>query len=154
MAARYQALSADHLEFITEDDVAAMAESGTVAVILPGAYFTLKETQKPPIDLLRRYKVPMAIATDANPGTSPALSLRLMMNMSCTLFGLTPEEALAGTTIHAAKALGLAESHGELAVGKLADFVCWDVESPGELSYWLGGNLMKSRIKSGALANV
>lgn len=154
LAARYQALSADHLEFITEDDVAAMAESGTVAVILPGAYFTLKETQKPPIDLLRRYKVPMAIATDANPGTSPALSLRLMMNMSCTLFGLTPEEALAGTTIHAAKALGLAESHGELAVGKLADFVCWDVESPGELSYWLGGNLMKSRIKSGALANV
>lgn len=154
LAARYQALSADHLEFITEDDVAAMAESGTVAVLLPGAYFTLKETQKPPIDLLRRYNVPMAIATDANPGTSPALSLRLMMNMACTLFGLTPEEALAGTTIHAAKALGLAESHGELKVGKLADFVCWDVESPGELSYWLGGNLMKSRIKSGALANV
>lgn len=154
LAAHYQALSADHLEFITEEDVAAMAESGTVAVLLPGAYFTLKETQKPPIELLRRYKVPMAIATDANPGTSPALSLRLMMNMACTLFGLTPEEALAGTTVHAAKALGLAESHGELNVGKMADFVCWDVESPGELSYWLGGHLMKNRIKSGALSNV
>lgn len=154
LAARYQALSADHLEFITEEDVAAMAESGTVAVLLPGAYFTLKETQKPPIELLRRYKVPMAIATDANPGTSPALSLRLMMNMACTLFGLTPEEALAGTTVHAAKALGLSDTHGELSVGKLADFVCWDVESPGELSYWLGGNLMKSRIKSGALTHV
>lgn len=154
LAARYQALSADHLEFITEEDVQAMAASGTVAVLLPGAYFTLKETQKPPIELLRRYNVPMAIATDANPGTSPALSLRLMMNMACTLFGLTPEEALAGTTIHAAKALGLADSHGELSVGKMADFVCWDVESPGELSYWLGGNLMKSRIKSGALTHV
>lgn len=154
LAAKYKALSADHLEFITEQDVIAMANSGTVAVLLPGAFFTLKETQKPPIDLLRQYKVPMAIATDANPGTSPVLSLRLMMNMACTLFGLTPEEALAGATVHAAKALGLSGTHGELRLGQAADFVCWDVESPGELSYWLGGDLLKYRIKSGERHNV
>ena len=151
MAASYKALSADHIEFIEEADVMAMKESGTVAVLLPGAFYTLKETQKPPIDLLRQHKVPMAIATDANPGTSPALSLRLMMNMGCTLFGLTPEEALAGTTIYAAEALGIAESHGTLEVGKVADFICWDVESPGELSYWLGGQLMKQRIQHGEI---
>jgi len=149
MAASFKALSADHIEFIEEEDVKAMAESGTVAVLLPGAFFTLKETQRPPIALLRQYDVPMAIATDANPGTSPALSLRLMMNMSCTLFGLTPEEALAGVTIHAAKALGMGDTHGSLEVGKTADFVCWDVESPGELSYWLGGNLVKHRVYHG-----
>lgn len=151
MAASYNALSADHIEFIEEADVMAMKESGTVAVLLPGAFYTLKETQKPPIDLLRQHNIPMAIATDSNPGTSPALSLRLMMNMGCTLFGLTPEDALAGTTIHAAKALGIAESHGTLEVGKVADFVCWDVESPGELSYWLGGQLMKQRIQHGEI---
>jgi imidazolonepropionase len=149
MASSFKALSADHIEFIEESDVKAMAESGTVAVLLPGAFFTLKETQRPPIALLRQYGVPMAIATDANPGTSPALSLRLMMNMACTLFALTPEESLAGATIHAAKALGMEESHGSLEVGKVADFVCWDVESPGELSYWLGGNLVKNRIYEG-----
>ncbi|MDB1124201.1 imidazolonepropionase [Vibrio algarum] len=153
LAARYQALSADHLEYITEQDVAAMAKNGTVAVLLPGAFFTLKETKKPPIELLRRYQVPIAIATDANPGTSPVLSLRLMMNMACTLFDLTPEEALAGTTVHAAKALGISGSHGEITVGKVADFVCWDVESPGELSYWLGGNLIKTRVKSGEVCH-
>ncbi|WP_063331680.1 imidazolonepropionase [Marinomonas sp. TW1] len=153
MAASFQALSADHIEFIEEADVKAMAESGTVAVLLPGAFFTLKETQKPPIDWLRQYQVPMAIATDANPGTSPALSLRLMMNMACTLFALTPEEALAGATIQAAKALGMAETHGSLAVGKAADFVCWDVESPGELCYWLGGQLLKQRIQQGKLTS-
>jgi imidazolonepropionase len=149
MASSFKALSADHIEFIEESDVKAMAESGTVAVLLPGAFFTLKETQRPPIALLRQYGVPMAIATDANPGTSPALSLRLMMNMACTLFALTPEESLASATIHAAKALGMEESHGSLEVGKVADFVCWDVESPGELSYWLGGNLVKNRIYEG-----
>ncbi|NLQ17723.1 imidazolonepropionase [Marinomonas sp. M1K-6] len=149
MAASFKALSADHIEFIEEADVQAMAESGTVAVLLPGAFFTLKETQRPPIALLRQYGVPMAIATDANPGTSPALSLRLMMNMACTLFALTPEEALAGATIHAASALGLADSHGSLDVGKVADFICWDVESPGELSYWLGGDLVKTRVYEG-----
>ncbi|QUX93232.1 imidazolonepropionase [Marinomonas sp. A3A] len=149
MASSFKALSADHIEFIEESDVKAMAESGTVAVLLPGAFFTLKETQRPPIALLRQYGVPMAIATDANPGTSPALSLRLMMNMACTLFALTPEESLAGATIHAAKALGIADTHGSLEIGKVADFVCWDVESPGELSYWLGGNLVKNRIYEG-----
>ncbi|MFI8619420.1 imidazolonepropionase [Marinomonas sp. NPDC078689] len=149
MAASYQALSADHLEFMEESDVQAMAESGTVAVLLPGAFYTLKETQLPPLDLLRQYGVDIAIATDANPGTSPALSLRLMMNMACTLFGMTPEAALAGATIHAAKALGISESHGSLEVGKVADFVCWDVESPGELCYWLGGQLVKQRIQHG-----
>ncbi|MGJ8645302.1 MAG: imidazolonepropionase [Marinomonas colpomeniae] len=149
MGSSFKALSADHIEFIEEEDVRAMAESGTVAVLLPGAFFTLKETQRPPIDLLRQHGVPMAIATDANPGTSPALSLRLMMNMGCTLFGLTPEETLAGATIHAAKALGMSDTHGTLEIGKVADFVCWDVESPGELSYWLGGNLVKNRVHSG-----
>ncbi|SHF77264.1 imidazolonepropionase [Marinomonas polaris DSM 16579] len=149
MASSFKALSADHIEFIEESDVQAMAVSGTVAVLLPGAFFTLKETQRPPIALLRQYGVPMAIATDANPGTSPALSLRLMMNMACTLFALTPEEALAGATIHAAKALGMADTHGSLEVGKVADFVCWDVESPGELSYWLGGDLVKARVYEG-----
>lgn len=151
LAAQYNALSADHIEYITEHDVQAMAKSNTVAVVLPGAFFVLKETQKPPVDLLRQYQVPMAISTDANPGTSPVLSLRLMMNMSCTQFGLTPEEALAGATINAAKALGIAHTHGSLSRGKVADFVCWDVESPGELSYWLGGNLLKARVKSGVL---
>ncbi|MGO3406631.1 imidazolonepropionase [Marinomonas sp.] len=149
MAASYQALSADHLEFMEESDVQAMAESGTVAVLLPGAFYTLKETQLPPLDLLRQYGVDIAIATDANPGTSPALSLRLMMNMACTLFGMTPEAALAGATIHAAKALGISESYGSLEVGKVADFVCWDVESPGELCYWLGGQLVTQRIQHG-----
>jgi len=154
LASRYQALSVDHLEYATEQDVIAIATSGTVAVLLPGAFYVLRETQKPPIDLLRQLKVPMAIATDANPGTSPALSLRLMMNMACTLFALTPEEALAGTTYHAAKALGLQQTHGELSVGKVADFVCWEVDSPGELSYWLGGDLMKIRVKAGEASNV
>jgi len=153
LAARYNALSADHLEYADEDDVVAMAKSGTTAVLLPGAFYTLKETQLPPIELLRKHNVPMAVATDANPGTSPVLSLRLMMNMACTLFGLTPEESLAGVTTNAAKALGLNETHGELKLGSVADFVCWDVESPGELSYWLGGNLLKHRVKSGINSN-
>ena len=149
LAAGYQALSADHLEFMTEQDAQAMAAAGTVAVLLPGAYYCLHETQKPPIALLRQYQVPMAVATDANPGTSPALSLRLMLNMACNLFGLTPQESLAGATCHAAKALGLQDSHGVLAIGKQADFVCWDIQSPGELSYWLGGDLLKVRVKKG-----
>ncbi|MFQ3198620.1 MAG: imidazolonepropionase [Paraglaciecola sp.] len=149
LAAGYQALSADHLEYMTEQDAQAMAAAGTVAVLLPGAYYCLHETQKPPIALLRRYQIPMAVATDANPGTSPALSLRLMLNMACNLFGLTPEESLAGATYHAAKALGLQDSLGVLAIGKQADFVCWDIQSPGELSYWLGGDLLKLRVKKG-----
>ena len=141
LAARHHALSADHLEFATESDVQAMAESGTVAVLLPGAFYLLRETQVPPVELFRRYGVPMALASDANPGTSPALSLRLMLNMACTLFRMTPEEALAGITCHGAKALGLQDSHGTLEVEKVADFVHWPVKRPAELVYWLGGQL-------------
>ncbi|MGX0953873.1 imidazolonepropionase, partial [Pseudomonas viridiflava] len=118
LAARYKALSADHLEFMTEDDVIAMAASGTVAVLLPGAYYFLRETQLPPMDALRKHGVPIAISTDMNPGTSPGLSLRLMLNMACTLFRMTPEEALAGVTLNAAKALGLGDTHGSLEIGK------------------------------------
>jgi len=149
LAARYRALSADHLEFMTEGDAQAMAASGTVAVLLPGAFYFLRETQLPPIEALRRHGVAIAIASDLNPGTSPALSLRLMMNMACTLFRLTPEEALAGVTLHAAKALGLVESHGSLEIGKVADFVAWKINRPAELAYWLGGDLDKRIIRHG-----
>lgn len=141
LAAHYGALSADHLEYATEDDVKAMAASGTAAVLLPGAYYLLRETQLPPVELFRQHGVPMAIASDANPGTSPALSLRLMLNMACTLFRMTPEEALAGVTCHGARALGLQHSHGTLDVGKVADFVHWPLARPAELVYWLGGQL-------------
>lgn len=149
LAARYQALSADHLEFMTEDDAIAMAAAGTVAVLLPGAYYFLRETQLPPMDALRKHGVAIAIATDMNPGTSPGLSLRLMLNMACTLFRMTPEEALAGITFNAAKALGLGASHGSLEVGKVADFVAWDIERPADLAYWLGGDLDKRIIRHG-----
>ncbi|MEH0874980.1 imidazolonepropionase [Pectobacterium cacticida] len=154
LAARYHALSADHLEYLTEEDVRAMAASGTVAVLLPGAFYLLRETQRPPVELLRQYGVPMAIASDANPGTSPALSLRLMLNMACTLFRLTPEEALAGVTYHAAKALGLRASHGSLEAGKVADFVHWPVARPAELVYWLGGQLPCTTVYRGHVRHV
>ncbi|MGH8354292.1 MAG: amidohydrolase family protein, partial [Pseudomonas sp.] len=149
LAARYQALSADHLEYMTEEDAAAMAAAGTVAVLLPGAFYLLRETQLPPIAALRKHGVAMAIASDLNPGTAPVLSLRLMLNMACTSFRLTPEEALAGVTLHAAKALGLADSHGSLEAGKVADFVAWDIRRPAELAYWLGGDLPKRVIRHG-----
>jgi imidazolonepropionase len=138
MAARYEALSADHLEHIDEDGVAAMAEAGTVAVLLPGAFYALKETRKPPVDLLREHGVAMAVATDCNPGTSPLLSPTLAMNMACTLFGLTPEEALAGMTVNAARALGLDAEIGSIAPGRAADLAVWRLESLAELGYWIG----------------
>lgn len=154
LAARYKALSADHLEFMTEADAIAMAEAGTVAVLLPGAYYFLRETQLPPMDALRKHGVDIAIASDLNPGTSPVLSLRLMLNMACTLFRMTPEEALAGVTINAAKALGMADTHGSLEVGKVADFVAWNIERPADLAYWLGGDLDKRIVRHGVESQV
>ena len=149
LAARYQALSADHLEFMTEEDAIAMAASGTVAVLLPGAFYFLRETQLPPMEALRKHGVKIAIASDLNPGTSPSLSLRLMLNMACTLFRMTPEEALAGVTLHAATALGMGETHGSLEPGKVADFVAWNIDRPADLAYWLGGDLDKRVVRSG-----
>jgi imidazolonepropionase len=149
LAARYQALSADHLEFMTEEDAIAMAKAGTVAVLLPGAFYFLRETQLPPMDALRRHGVKIALASDLTPGTSPGLSLRLMLNMGCTLFRMTPEEALAGVTLHAATALGLGDSHGSLEVGKVADFVAWQISRPADLAYWLGGDLPKRVVRKG-----
>lgn len=138
LAAQYRALSADHLEHIDEAGAKAMAAAGTVAVLLPGAYYTLQEKKKPPVALLRKNKVPIAVATDCNPGTSPLLSPTLAMNMAATLFGLTPEEAVSGMTINAARALGLAHSIGSIAAGKQADLCAWRVESLDELVYWVG----------------
>ncbi|WP_336935604.1 imidazolonepropionase [Acinetobacter soli] len=149
LAVRYQALSADHLEYLTEQDVIAMAKNNTVAVLLPGAFYFLRETKYPPVALLQQHGVPIALSSDLNPGTSPALSLRLMMNMGSTLFRLTPEQTLAGVTLHAAQALGLQHSHGSLEVGKVADFVAWEIEHPSELTYWLGGDLSKRIIRHG-----
>ena len=149
LAARYQALSADHLEFMTEDDAIAMAAAGTVAVLLPGAFYFLRETQLPPMEALRKHGVKIAIASDLNPGTSPALSVRLMLNMACTLFRMTPEEALAGATQHAATALGIGDTHGSLEVGKVADFVAWQIDRPADLAYWLGGELEKRVVRHG-----
>ncbi|MCH8081935.1 MAG: imidazolonepropionase [Proteobacteria bacterium] len=143
-AAKFGALSADHLEYANQAGIKAMAKAGTVAVLLPGAFYFLKETQKPPIEMFRKLKVPIAVATDCNPGTSPALSLRLMMNMACTLFGLTPDEALQGVTINAAKALGLDQELGSLEVGKTASIALWDTDNPAALCYWLGGNLLEA----------
>ncbi|WP_404938855.1 imidazolonepropionase [Pseudomonas atacamensis] len=154
LAARYKALSADHLEFMDEDDAIAMAAADTVAVLLPGAFYFLRETQLPQMDALRKHKVKIAIASDLNPGTSPALSLRLMLNMACTCFRMTPEEALAGATIHAAQALGMAQTHGSLEVGKVADFVAWDIERPADLAYWLGGDLDKRVVRHGVESNL
>ena len=151
LAARYKALSSDHLEYLSDTDAIAMADAGTVAVILPGAFFCLKETKLPPIERLRELGVPIAIASDCNPGSAPVLSLRLMMSMACTLFSFTPLEALQGVTRHGAQALGLGQSHGQLKVGYVADFVCWDIQQPAELSYWLGGQLVKHRFVAGKM---
>jgi imidazolonepropionase len=150
LAARFGALSAEHLEHANEDGVAAMGRAGTVAVLLPGAFYFLRDTRLPPIDMFRRHRVPIAIASDCNPGSSPALSLLLMLNMACTLFRLTPEEALAGVTRNAARALGLSD-RGTLEAGKVADFVVWDVAHPAELSYWIGAKPVRSVVRHGVV---
>ena len=148
LAARYGALSADHLEYATGADAKLMAKSGTVAVLLPGAFYTLREIQAPPIAAFRKFGVDMAIATDWNPGSSPLGSLLLAMNMGCTLFGLTPEEALAGATRNAAKALGLMD-RGVIAAGQRADLAIWDVQNPAGLAYGIGINSLHKRIFKG-----
>ncbi|WP_435258756.1 imidazolonepropionase [Thioclava sp. FR2] len=150
LACQHNALSADHVEYATEADARAMAQSGTVAVLLPGAFYTLRETQLPPIAAFRAHGVPMAIATDLNPGTSPLNSLLLTLNMACTLFRLTPEEALRGATQHAARALGLSDC-GTIAPGLRADLAIWNVEHPAELSYRIGFNPLYRRIFQGDL---
>ncbi|MBY4897248.1 imidazolonepropionase [Cupriavidus sp. AU9028] len=149
LAARHRALSADHLEHLDEAGVRAMAEAGTVAVLLPGAYYFLRDTHLPPIALLRQYGVPIAIATDHNPGTSPATSLLLMLNMACTLFRMTVSEVLAGVTVNAARALGAQHRHGRIAEGRVADFALWQVESPAELAYWVGRNPLAAAVRQG-----
>ncbi|MBY6096552.1 imidazolonepropionase [Ferrimonas balearica] len=154
LAARYQALSVDHIECLDLAGVEAIAQSGTVAVLLPGAFFTLKETRLPPIDLLRQHKVPMALASDFNPGSSPLCSTLLMLNMGCTLFGLTPAEALAGVTRHAAQALGLQERVGQIKVGMEADLVLWEIEQPAELAWQYGCNPCREVMKHGQLVTL
>ncbi|MEP2531714.1 imidazolonepropionase [Shimia sp.] len=150
LAASYGALSADHIEYLDQDGVKAMKDAGTTAVILPGAFYTLRETQEPPIDLLRKHGVPMAIATDINPGSSPLNSLLLTLNMGCTLFRMTPEETLRGVTQNAARALGMSDV-GVLAAGMRADMAVWDIKHPAELSYRIGFNPLHSRIFGGTL---
>ena len=148
LAAEFGALSCDHLEYLSADGISAMAASGTVAVLLPGAYYFLRDTHLPPVAALRAAGIPMAVASDHNPGSSPGLSLLLMLNMACTLFRLTPEEALRGVTVHAARALGL-KDRGQLVAGQRADFCVWDVTHPNELAYWFGRNPCK-RVVVGA----
>ena len=148
LAARYQALSADHLEYLSADGIAAMQQSGTVAVLLPGAFYTLRETRHPPVQALRNAGVPIAIATDCNPGSSPLTSPLLALNMACTLFGLTPLEALLGMTRNAARALGL-DDRGVIAAGARADLAVWDVETPAELAYRIGYNPLSERYVAG-----
>ena len=150
LAARFGALSADHLEYTSQDGITAMAKSGTVAVLLPAAFYFLRETKAPPVEALRAARVPIALATDCNPGSAPATSLLLVLNMACTLFRLTPEEALAGVTRHGARALGMAETHGTLEVGKAADLAVWNIAQPAELAYRIGFNPLAYAVKGGA----
>jgi imidazolonepropionase len=151
LTAKYHGLSADHLEWLDERGIAAMREAGSVAVMLPIAYYCLRETRLPPIELLRSAGVPMAVATDCNPGTAPSSSPLLALNMACTLFRLTPAEALAGMTRHAARALGMHDTVGTLEVGKTADLALWRIERPAELCYWLGGEPLAARWHAGRL---
>ncbi|WP_086870965.1 imidazolonepropionase [Kosakonia pseudosacchari] len=152
LVSRYRGLSADHIEYLNAEGVDAMRASGTVAVLLPGAFYFLNETQKPPVERLRQQHVPMALATDYNPGTSPFASLHLAMNMACVKFGLTPEEAWAGVTRHAAQALGRQQTHGQLAAGFMADFIVWDAEHPVEMVYEPGRNPLYQRIFRGEVS--
>ena len=149
LAAKYGALSADHLEFASDEGIAAMAKAGTVAVLLPCAYYFLGDTKKPPIRALRDAGVAMAVATDCNPGTSPTISPLLALNMACTLFALTPEEALMGMTRHAARALGRETEIGTLQAGMAADLAIWNISEPAELSYWMGADLLRDRYFAG-----
>jgi imidazolonepropionase len=151
LAARFHALSADHLEYADEDGIAAMARAGTLAVVLPGAFYFIREKQRPPIDAMRRHGVPIAIATDCNPGTSPLTSLLLAMNMAATLFRLTVDECIAGVTRNAARALGLFEQTGSLDTGKACDLAIWDIERPAELVYRMGFNPLHARVWRGAI---
>jgi imidazolonepropionase len=150
LASRFNALSVDHIEYLDEDGVESISKSGTVAVLLPGAFYYLREKQAPPVAALRKHKVPIAIATDLNPGSSPVHSLLATMNMACVLFGLTPEEALMGVTANAATALGL-KDRGTIAVGQRADLALWDVKRPGDLAYPLGFNPLAAVIRNGEL---
>lgn len=152
LAARYGALSADHLEYLDDAGIAAMAKAGTVAVLLPGAFYFLREKQLPPIEALRKASVRMAVASDCNPGTSPMTSPLAVLNMACTFFRLTPEEALAGITREGARALGLLDEIGTLEVAKAADLAIWNVKHPAELSYWLGAPLLRERVFAGRVA--
>ena len=149
LAAKYAALSADHLEHLSDAGIGAMADGGTVAVLLPAAFYFLRETKKPPVEALRRACVPVAIATDCNPGTSPVVSPLIVLNMACTLFGLAPEEALAGMTRNAAQALGLQNETGTLENGKCADLAVWNISDPAELAYWIGLDLLLDRFIGG-----
>ncbi|ENM3887590.1 imidazolonepropionase [Vibrio cholerae] len=152
LTARMGGLSVDHIEYLDEAGVKALAQSSTVATLLPGAFYFLRETQKPPIEWLRQYRVPMAISTDLNPGTSPFADLSLMMNMGCTLFGLTPEETLRGVTCHAAQALGYAANRGQIVEGYDADLAIWNIEHPAELSYQVGVSRLHARMVNGELS--
>jgi len=152
LAASYSAWSVDHLEYLDEAGITALKKSATVATLLPGAFYFLGETKKPPVELLRQYQVPMALASDLNPGSCPLASLRLMLNMGCILFGLTPEEALLGTTRNAAIALGLGDAIGTLQVGKTADMLLWDIDDPAQLAYQFGSNVLLQRIFAGEIS--
>ncbi|WP_153301358.1 imidazolonepropionase [Endozoicomonas arenosclerae] len=153
LAAHMNALSCDHLQHITEQSIADMAESGSIAVLLPGSYYFMRCQTPPPVERLRQYQIPIALATDTNPGTSPLASIRLMMNMGCIFFQLTPAEALAGVTINAARALGVSDQYGSLEEGKAADFCLWDIDHPNELAYQLGHCPLQQRIIDGQIVD-
>jgi imidazolonepropionase len=154
LAAQYNALSVDHLEYASPAGIKALAKSGTTAVLLPGAYYFLREKQLPPLQLLRESGAAIALASDCNPGTSPIMSLLVIMNMACTLFRMTPSEALQGVTLHAAKALGMEKTHGSITVGKAADMALWNVNSPAELCYYLGNQPLAGLVKAGKMQSL